>query len=89
MAKGIVTIDFGTGGNVLSSVDVTGMTGLSAGSFMEAFLMAEASLDNTVDAHIVAPMRIRCEYLTTSSFRIHAVSDWTLRGRFSIRWVTA
>jgi len=89
MAKGTATIDFGAGGSVYAYVDVPGLSGLSAGSYMEAFLMAEASLDNTVDAHIVAPMRIRCEYLSTSSFRIHAVSDWTLRDRFTIRWVTA
>lgn len=89
MATGTTTIDFSPTGSVYASVDVTGQTGLSATSYVEAFVMAEASADNPVDAHIVAPIRLRCEYLSASSFRIHAVSDWTLRDEYKIRWVTA
>lgn len=89
MATGATTIDFGASGSVYASVDVTGQSGLSAASHIEAYVMAEASADNGVDAHVVAPLRLRCEYLTASSFRIHAVSDWTLRDVFNVRWVTA
>lgn len=89
MATGTAVVDFGTTGNVYATVDVTGLSGLSAASYLEAFKMAEATADNTVDAHIAAPMRLTCEYLTASSFRVHVVSDWPLRDQFNIRYVTA
>lgn len=89
MATGTTTIDFGSGGSHYATADVTGLSGLSAASYIEAFKMAEASASNTVDAHIAAPMSLTCEYLTSSSFRIHVVSAWPLRDVFNLRWVTA
>lgn len=88
MATGTDTIDFGSTGSVYVTKDVT-TSGLTAASYIEAFKMAEASASNTVDAHIAAPIRLTCEYLTATTFRVHAVSDWTLRGVYNIRWVTA
>ena len=88
MAMGDTSVSFPTTGALYATADVTGQSGLSAASFMEAFKMAEASADNTVDAHVVAPLRLTCEYLSASSFRIHAVSDVPLRGAFNVRWVT-
>lgn len=88
MATGSTTVSFGAGGSVYSTVDVTGQSGLTAGSFIEAFMMAEASASNTEDAHVAAPVRLVCEYLTAGSFRIHAFADFPLRDAFNIRWVT-
>lgn len=88
MATGATTVTFPSSGSIYSSVDVTGQSGLSAASDIEAFKMAEASADNTQDAHIMAPIRFTCEYLTSASFRIHAVSDVSLRGDYNVRWVT-
>lgn len=89
MAVGTDTIDFGSAGSVYVTKDVSGLSGLTAASYIEAFVMAEASASNTVDAHIVAPIKLTCEYLTATSMRIHAVAAWTLRDVFNVRYVTA
>lgn len=88
MTTGATTVVFPSTGSVYETVDITGQSGLSASSDIEAFKMAEASVDNTKDAHVFAPMRLTCEYLSSTSFRIHVFSDISLRGTYNIRWVS-
>lgn len=88
MALGSTTVTFPTTGARYATVDVEVASGVSVGAFIEAFKMAEATSDNSVDAHVIAPMRITCERIDATHFRAHVLSDVPLRGDFNLRWVT-
>lgn len=88
MPVGATILDFGPDGSVHASVNVTGQSGLSPTSYIEAFVMMEPTSDNSEDAHLVAPMRLRGRYISATSFAIEAVSDWPLRDTYNVRWVT-
>ena len=85
---GTTVVTFPSTGSVYATVDVAHPAGLTASSDIEAFKMGESTADNSVDAHIMAPMRFTPEYLSGTSFRIHVVSDVPLRGDFKLRWVS-
>jgi len=91
MATGTATLNFGTSSarRATASVDVTGQTGLSATSFLEAFAMAESTADHTADVSRVDRVEYECEFLTASSFRIRGtcVRGHTYGDR-KVRWVT-
>jgi hypothetical protein len=58
-AQGTAVIDFGAfPGKSDASVDVTGQTGIIAGSLVEAWIRPVATAINDVDNHIFAPLRI-------------------------------
>lgn len=92
MATGTATINFGlvSARRATSSVDVTGQSGLTSGSFLEAFAMAEATASHTAEVVRVDRVLYDCQYLTATSFRIFGTC---LRGHTygdrSVRWVTA
>jgi len=92
MATGTATMNFGaaTGGVHEASVDVTGQSGLSGASYIEAFDMAEATANHTADDVRVDRAVFVCEFLTASSFRIHGhPMIGRIWGDRSVRWVTA
>lgn len=89
MATGSTTIDFGAApGDNFASVTVTGQTAIDATSFVEAFMMYEATAGATADEQLVAPIQLRCGTPTTGvGFTIYAYSDWVLTGTYAVRWV--
>lgn len=91
MATGTTTVDFGAApGADYTTADVTGQSGLSAASYIEAFPMYETSADMDADESVIDPVDFRAEYLTATSFRIHAqVRDGERIGLVPTRWVTA
>jgi hypothetical protein len=91
VATGTVEIDFGAAPTDAATVLVSGLSGLTAGSFIEAFIMREPSSENDAAAHEVAAffLRLVCEFVSASSFNIIAQSLVALAaGKFTARWVT-
>jgi hypothetical protein len=89
MAKGATTIDFGAapGGN-LASVAVAGQAAILSTSYVEAFLMYEATADALADEQLIAPINLRCGTPVDGvGFTIYAASEWVLTGTYAVRWV--
>lgn len=93
MAVGSAVIDFGSyPGSNEASVVVSGQSGIQTTSSVEAWLMAEASLDHTVNDATYASLltSITCSIPTASTgFTIYARSTEKLQGQFIVRWVWA
>lgn len=94
MASGIgqAVIDFGAWpGSNEASVTVTGQTGISASTPVEAWLMAEASGTHTLqDATYAARfISLTCSAPSGTSFTIYARSEHKLQGQFAVRFVWA
>lgn len=92
---GTATVAFGSQpGTSHATVDVTGLSGLTANSYIEAFFQGgDTTASNNADDHALAGVLIRtvCQYLTASSFRIHAfcVEGGNAWGDFKVRYATA
>lgn len=83
---GITTIDFGSGG-MMATVTVAASS-VTAGSFVEAFLMLDTTADHTPYEHLMAPIKFTCgNVIAGTSFDIFAVSSITLTGVWAVRWV--
>lgn len=88
-AQGSIEIDFGTGSNE-ASVNVTGQTAILSTSAAEAWMMAEASSEHTLNdqTYAAALMGITCGVPTDGvGFTIYARSTEKLNGKFKVRWV--
>lgn len=90
-SSGIATINFGgSTGSDLTTVVVTGQTGIVTGSAVEAWMMYETSSDHTADEHLIVPITLRCgDIVAGVGFTIHASSEWLLNGTFTVRWAWA
>lgn len=88
---GTATIDFGSTPVEEATVLVnSGVSGLTAASYIEAFFMKESTSDNSVDEHAEAAALcpLVCEYVSATSFNIIASPIAALGiGQFSARWV--
>ncbi len=91
MATGTATVSFGATPTAEGSVTITGQTSIGSGSFVEAFIMADSTGDNTVTDHQLAGImfRIVCgDIVAATGFTIYVTSIGGLvTGDFSIRWV--
>jgi len=88
-AQGSIEIDFGAGNNE-ASVAVTGQTAILSTSAAEAWMMAEASSEHTLNdqTYAAALMGITCGVPTDGvGFTIYARSTEKLNGKFKVRWV--
>lgn len=91
MATGIATINFGpsTARLATASVNVTGLSGLTSTSYLEAWPMAEATTAHTADVVRVDEAFYCCQFLTSTSFRVHGTirrgHSW---GDRKVRWAT-
>jgi hypothetical protein len=76
MATGTATLNFGTVGarRASAEVDVTGQSGLTTSSLIEAFQKGESTTDHTDDIPRFDPIRLDTKYLSATSFRIYGVS---------------
>lgn len=85
---GSATVDFGTApGSNNAFVVVTGVSSITAGSTVAAFVMADATSDHNADEHGLVPFRLTVGALSAGvGFTIYAVSEWRLTGTFTVRW---
>jgi hypothetical protein len=87
---GTATIDFGAMPGSAASVTVTGQSGITAGAYAEAFLMAEASADHNAEEHALAAeiVGLTCgDVIAGTGFTIYARTLITLTGAWKVRWV--
>ena len=92
MATGVGTavIDFGSssGGTNVVSTDVTGQTGITTSSHVEAWLMGDTTAGHNSYEHAVVPINLTCgNLINATGFTITAVSEWRLTGTFTVHWV--
>lgn len=73
---GVTTIDFGAfPGGSDAQVTVTGQTGIVSGSVVQAWLVAQATLDHTADEHRVETISVTCgNIVANTSFDIYATN---------------
>ncbi len=90
-ATGAVEIDFGSGlGSNEASVAITGQSAILSTSYVESWMMAEASTEHTLGDQTYAQlfMSLTCGVPTDATgFTIYARSTEKLTGKFKIRWV--
>lgn len=92
---GTATIDFGAvPGTNITSVVVTGQTGIVPGSFAEAWMMADSTADpvfgtgHNAEEHKLAPIKLTCgDLVPGTGFTIWAETEWRLTSTFQVRWV--
>lgn len=73
MATGTATIDFGVTPTDTGLIAVTGLSGLTVNSHLEAFIQgSDSTANNTTDAHqqLATRSKLYCEYVSSSSFNI-------------------
>jgi hypothetical protein len=89
MATGSTTINFGSApGTNFVSASITGQGSIASNSYIEAFLMSEATVDHNDYEHCIVPIRLTCGNIVAGTgFTIFAVTDWRLTGTFNVRWV--
>lgn len=89
---GATEIDFGAWpGSNEATVVVTGQTGISATTPVEAWLMAEATVDHTLqDATYAARfISVTAGAPSGTSFTVYARSEHKMQGKFAVRYVWA
>lgn len=76
MATGTATIDFGATPTDTATILVTGLSGLSGSSHLEAWVQGSDTngAENDTDAHqqLQSRCKFNCEYVSASSFNINA-----------------
>ncbi len=90
-ATGTATVDFGAfPGSNEASVVITGKTEIVPTSFIDAFIMFEASTDHTENDHAYAEllMSVSCGTIVNAvGWTIYCRSEHKLQGTFKLRWV--
>jgi hypothetical protein len=74
--SGVTTIDFGAfPGGSDATVTVTGQTGIVSGSVVQAWLVAQSTVDHTADEHRVETISVTCgNIVANTSFDIYATN---------------
>jgi hypothetical protein len=89
--KGTATINFGATSADTASILVTGLSGLTANHYFNAFIQSsDSTVDNTTNDHRLLSQwgKLTCEYTSATSFTIHC--DLTVgeaTGTFKIRYI--
>lgn len=90
LTSGTTTVNFGAfPGSTDASVDVTGQTGILAGSKVKAWIMATATADHTADEHLIDPPRVAVGPVGAGvGFTIYAFTTNTRRhyGAYTVAW---
>jgi hypothetical protein len=89
---GDATLDFGAApGTNIATATVTGQTGITSTSGVEAYMMGTDSTATHNDfEHSIVPLRLSCTAITAGTgFTIQGISDLRLTGTFRVRWVWA
>lgn len=84
---GTATLNFGTTpGSSLATVTVSGQTGFTAASHVEAWLQGDNTATHNSIEHLIAPIKIRCGDLITGSFTVYASTELRLTGTFTVHF---
>jgi len=85
---GTATIDFGSSpGSSYATVTVSGQTGVTSSTHVEAWLQGDATATHNAVEHLIVPITLRVGDVTTGAFTIHATTDHRLTGTFTVHWV--
>jgi len=92
MATGNATLDFGAfPGSSDTSVAVTGQTGITTSSFVEAWLVPTATADHSADEHVVETIKVIAGNIVNGTgFTIYGVNtgnNSSIYGTWSVSWV--
>lgn len=92
MATGNATLDFGAfPGSSDTSVAVTGQTGITTSSFVEAWLVPAATADHSADEHVVETIKVIAGNIVNGTgFTIYGVNTGNnsmVYGAWSVSWV--
>ena len=92
MATGNATLNFGAfPGSSDTSVAVTGQTGITTSSFVEAWLVPTATADHSADEHIVETIKVIAGNIVNGTgFTIYGVNtgdNSRIYGSWSVSWV--
>lgn len=92
MATGNTTLDFGAfPGSSDTSVAVTGQTGITTSSFVEAWLVPTATADHSADEHVVETIKVIAGNIVNGTgFTIYGVNTGNnsrIYGTWSVSWV--
>lgn len=92
MATGNATLDFGAfPGASDTSVTVTGQTGITTSSFVEAWLVPTATADHSADEHVVETIKVIAGNIVNGTgFTIYGVNTGNnsrIYGTWSVSWV--
>ena len=92
MATGNATLDFGAfPGSSDTSVVVTGQTGITTSSFVEAWLVPTATADHSADEHVVETIKVIAgNIVNDTGFTIYGVNTGNnsrIYGTWSVSWV--
>jgi hypothetical protein len=92
MATGTSTIDFGSTPTDNATILVTGQTGLTTSSHLEAFIQsADTSTDNDAQSHrqFAYSAKLSCEYVSDTSFYVNAdLMIGLAMGTFKLHYAT-
>jgi hypothetical protein len=89
---GNLTLDFGAApGTNIATTTVTGQTGISGTSGVEAYMMGlDSTADHNTAEHAIVPIRLTCSGIDAGTgFTIQGISEFRLTGTFKVRWVWA
>lgn len=92
MATGNATLDFGAfPGSSDTSIAVTGQTGITTSSFVEAWLVPAATADHSADEHVVETIKVIAGNIVNGTgFTIYGVNTGNnsrIYGSWSVSWV--
>ena len=91
--KGTDEIDFGSDPTDTATMTVTtGVSGLVAGSYIEAFIMhGDSTANNTADDHeyFATIARLSCKYVSATSFELKIHVEGLITGLVKFRWVAS
>lgn len=87
-ATGTTVVDFGTAGAMSASVAVTGQANIVAGSAVDAWLVATATADHSVDEHLAENINVMAGAIVPGTgFTIFALSQTLpLYGKWAVSW---
>lgn len=75
-AQGTATVDFGAfPGSVEAQADVTGQTGFTSSSLVEAWVMPVATSDHSADEHLIEQLDVTAVYKVDGTFTLRAFED--------------
>ena len=87
---GSADLDFGGTGAALTSVVVTGQTGILSGSTPWAVINYDTTADHNEWVHLVLPLQLRCgDIVPGVGFTIYGYAGIQLRGLITVRWFWA
>lgn len=85
---GTAIIDFGATAGDTASIDITGQTGITGTSYVDAWIVPSVSTDHSVDEHLLEDLDIMAgNVVAGTGFTIYAICRvGSAYGKFNIQW---